>query len=100
MSLERGFLHALKALAARDAKARVATIVNALDTLPERSVDLRDRREAPVPIAEAHVAHEDFDQPFDNGLISSQQLQLVRTMKQQRSRSRTPFIRSVGRVGS
>src|ERR1022692_2771348 len=40
--LEGGFLQRLEALAARDAKARMATIVNALDAFGQRPVDLRD----------------------------------------------------------
>ena len=67
--LECGFLDRLEALAARDAKAAVALIVDALDADHERAIDLLDGGESGAPIAEAHVAHQDFDQPFDDRLI-------------------------------
>ena len=66
--LECGFLQRLEALAARDAEARVASIIDALDTLAERPVDLAQGSEALAPVAEAHVAHQDFDQSFDDRL--------------------------------
>jgi hypothetical protein len=45
-------------------------------------MDLQAGREARATVTEAHVAHQQFDQPLDLGFISGQQLQLVRTMKQ------------------
>ena len=78
--LERGFLHRLEALAARDAEARVATIIDALDTLGQRAVDLGEGGEAAAPVAEAHVAHQDFDQPFDDGFV----LGVIRTRRHHR----------------
>ena len=41
---ERALLHGLEALAARDAKARVTAIVNALDALSQSLVDLKQAR--------------------------------------------------------
>src|SRR5437016_6057082 len=91
--LEGRFLQRLEALAARDAKARVAPIIDALDTLGQGAVDLRYGREAMAPIAEAHVAHQDFYQSLDDGFISSQQLHVVPTVKRSRSRSHTRSTR-------
>jgi hypothetical protein len=53
--LERGALELLEALAARDAEARVASLVDAPDALDERLVDLGDRGE---PVA-AYSAEDD-----------------------------------------
>ena len=67
--LERGFLDRLEALAARDAKAAVASIVDALDAHHQRPIDLGDRGKAGATVAEAQVAHEDFDQSLRDGFI-------------------------------
>jgi hypothetical protein len=42
-----------------------------MDTLAQGNVGLRQTREALVPVAEAHLAHQDLDQPFDDRFIVS-----------------------------
>jgi hypothetical protein len=67
--LERGFLEGFEALTPGDAKARVAPFVDPLDALGELSVHFGKRGEAPTPVAEAYVAHQDFNEPFDDRLV-------------------------------
>ena len=47
----------------------MTAIIDALDALAQRPVDLGKRGEAMAPVAEAHVAHQDFDQSLDDGFI-------------------------------
>jgi hypothetical protein len=88
-----------EALAARDAEARVASCADALDALAECLVDLMERGELRATIAEAHIAHQDLDQAFDDRLITSHQLHLVPTPKRSSSSSLTPFVPSAALAG-
>jgi len=49
---ERAPLERLEAIAARDTKTRMTPIIDALDSLLERLIDLRERGESRAPIAE------------------------------------------------
>ena len=67
--LERGFLDLLEPLAARDAKAAVSLVVDALDAHHQRAIDLGDRGKSGATEAEPKVAAEDFDQSLRDRLI-------------------------------
>src|SRR5665213_1292310 len=67
--LERGFLDLLEALAARDTKAAMGLVGDALDAHHQRSIDLGDRRKSGATKAEPEVAGEDFHEPFSDRII-------------------------------
>src|SRR5271155_4452207 len=67
--LERGPLDLLEALTARDAKAAVSLVVDALDAHHQSAVDLGDRGKSRAAEAEPEVAHQDFYESLANCLI-------------------------------
>src|ERR1017187_2612764 len=68
--LERGSLDLLEALAARDAKATVGLVVDALDAHHQRSIDLGNRRKSGATKAEPEVAGEDFHESLCDCFIA------------------------------
>src|ERR1700691_741275 len=67
--LERGPLDLLEPFAARDAKAAVSLVVDALDAHHQSAVDLGDRGKSRAAEAEPEVAHQDFYESLANCLI-------------------------------
>ena len=93
--LQRRSFQRFEAIAPRDAEAGVAPIIDPLDALIERLVNLRQRGQPRSSIAEALVAHQQFHTILDQRLISSQQLLLVPRLERFDSRSPMPFTLSV-----
>src|SRR5271165_4300765 len=68
-SFERGSLDLLEPFAARDTKATVGLVVDALDAHHQCAIDLGDRSKSGVAEAEAKVPTKDFDESLADRLI-------------------------------